>query len=47
VTEFCEGGSTMEKGGILRKIGFLSTGWWIIHFLGITIVYSLGHILWR
>jgi hypothetical protein len=29
------------------KIGFLRTGWWIIHFVGITLVYTLGHLLWR
>ncbi len=29
------------------KIGFLKTGWWIIHFAGISLVYTLGHLLWR
>jgi hypothetical protein len=37
----------MKKETFLRKIGFLQTGWWIIHLIGIAIVYSLGHILWR
>jgi hypothetical protein len=37
----------MEKGNFLRKISFLKPGWWIIHFIGISIVYTLGHILWR
>ena len=37
----------MEKEKFSRRISFLRTGWWIIHLLGITIVYSLGHILWR
>lgn len=37
----------MEKENFSRKIGFLKTGWWIIHFIGITIVYVLGNILWR
>lgn len=37
----------MEKGSFSRKISFLRPGWWIIHLVGITIVYTLGHILWR
>jgi hypothetical protein len=37
----------MDSGKISRKIGFLSTGWWIIHLSGISVVYALGHILWR
>jgi hypothetical protein len=30
-----------------KKIGFLKPGWWIVHFVGISIVYALGHFLWR
>ncbi len=30
-----------------QKIGFLRPGWWIIHIIGISLVYTLGHILWR
>jgi hypothetical protein len=41
------GKNKMEMERILRKIGFLSPGWWIIHFSGITAVYALGHLLWR
>ena len=37
----------MEKESLSKKISFLKTGWWIIHLLGITIVYTLGHILWK
>jgi hypothetical protein len=37
----------MEAGRIFRKFGFLSTGWWIIHLVGIAVVYTLGHLLWR
>jgi len=37
----------MEKETFSRKISFLRAGWWIIHFIGIAMVYSLGHILWR
>jgi len=37
----------MEKEKFSRKISFLRNGWWIIHFLGIGIVYTLGHMLWR
>ncbi len=37
----------MEKESFSKKIGFLRTGWWIIHILGIAAVYTLGHLLWR
>lgn len=37
----------MERQGLESKIGFLRAGWWIVHLLGISIVYTLGHILWR
>ena len=39
--------SNMEKETISGKISFLRAGWWIIHLIGITIAYTLGHILWR
>jgi hypothetical protein len=26
-----------------RKISFLRAGWWIIHCVGIAMVYALGH----
>jgi hypothetical protein len=29
------------------RMGFLRMGWWILHFLGITLVYTLGHLLWK
>jgi hypothetical protein len=37
----------MEKESFSRKIGFLRPGWWIIHLMLITVIYTLGHILWR
>jgi len=37
----------MEKESFSKKIGFLRAGWWIVHLLGITVVYMLGHFLWR
>jgi len=37
----------MEKENFSRKISFLRTGWWIIHLIGISLVYTLGHMLWR
>lgn len=37
----------MEKESFSRKIGFLRPGWWMVHVAGITVVYILGHILWR
>ena len=37
----------MGKEGFSKKIGFLRTGWWIIHLVGIAAVYTLGHLLWR
>jgi hypothetical protein len=30
-----------------RKIGLLTPGWWLIHFAGISVIYALGHFLWR
>lgn len=30
-----------------QKIGFLKPGWWLVHFAAISIVYALGHFLWR
>ena len=37
----------MGKESFSKKIGFLRTGWWIIHLVGIAAVYTLGHLLWR
>lgn len=37
----------MAKESISTKIGFLRTGWWIIHVLGITLVYVIGHLIGR
>jgi hypothetical protein len=37
----------MEKEKFSRKIGFLQPGWWVVHVIGITLVYTLGHMLWR
>jgi hypothetical protein len=37
----------MEKESFSRKIGFLRPGWWMVHVIGITLVYTLGHMLWR
>jgi hypothetical protein len=37
----------MPKETFSRKIGFLQTGWWIVHMVGISLVYALGHFLWR
>jgi hypothetical protein len=37
----------MEKAKFPRKISFLRAGWWIVHSIGIAMVYALGHILWR
>jgi hypothetical protein len=36
---------TMKK--LNRKISFLKPGWWIVHLVGISVVYTLGHLLWR
>jgi len=37
----------VDKVGFYSKIRFLKLGWWIVHLIGISIVYILGHILWR
>ena len=36
----------MDNKKLSEKFRFLKPGWWILHFLGIAIVYALGHILW-
>jgi hypothetical protein len=36
----------MKKESFSAKIGFLRAGWWIIHIVGIAVVYTLGHFLW-
>jgi hypothetical protein len=30
-----------------KKIGLLRPGWWIVHIIGITLVYTLGAVLGR
>jgi len=37
----------MEKERFSLKISFLRPGWWVIHLIGITLVYTLGNVLWR
>jgi hypothetical protein len=37
----------MESESLSRKISFLRAGWWIVHVVGISVVYALGHFLWR
>lgn len=29
-----------------QTLRYLHTGWWIVHLVGISFVYSLGHLLW-
>jgi hypothetical protein len=36
----------MANESLSRKISFLRAGWWIVHVLGISLVYFLGHLLW-
>jgi hypothetical protein len=37
----------MEKEPFSKKIGFLRPGWWIVHLIGISAVYTLGNLLWK
>jgi len=37
----------MEKESLINKIRFLKPGWWVVHCIGISLTYFLGHILWR
>ena len=30
-----------------KKTAFLTPGWWLIHFIGIAGVYTLGNVLWK
>ena len=36
--------TTIRKG---RPFRYPNMGWWAVHFAGATIVYLLGHLLWR
>jgi hypothetical protein len=44
---FCKRKYGMKRESFSQKIGFLRTGWWIVHLTGIAVVYALGHLLWR
>jgi hypothetical protein len=33
--------------GLRQWLQFLNPGWWLVHTIGITAIYSLGRILWR
>lgn len=37
----------MTKENFISKIRFLKPGWWLLHVFTITMVYALGHLLWR
>lgn len=37
----------MSKQWLISKIRFLKPGWWLLHFIAIATVYTLGHLLWR
>ncbi len=37
----------MDFKTFMEKISFLRPGWWIIHIIGITLVYIAGNLLWR
>ena len=30
-----------------RKTAFLTPGWWLIHLIGISLVYTLGNLVWK
>lgn len=35
------------KEELWNRTGFLKPGWWLVHFIGISLVYFLGHVFWR
>ena len=37
----------MEKESLSQKISFMRAGWWIVHLIGISFVYTLGHFFGR
>ena len=37
----------MNRKNFRRKTAFLTPAWWLIHLVGISFVYALGHILWK
>jgi hypothetical protein len=40
-------GDVMENSKRWNAISFLRPGWWLIHFVGISVVYLIGHFLLR
>ncbi len=46
-------GAAREKFKPLTSMGmgdyfrFLQPGWWIVHLIGISLVYALGNLFWR
>lgn len=37
----------MDFDELNKKIGLLRPGWWIVHAIGIAVVYALGAVLGR
>jgi len=37
----------MDLNNLWEKVSFLKPGWWIVHIIGISLVYILGNLLWR
>jgi hypothetical protein len=37
----------LENESIWKKIGFLRPLWWLIHLIGIAVIYTIGLLLWR
>ena len=37
----------LENESLSRKISFLRPLWWLIHLIGISVIYTIGHLLWR
>ncbi len=42
-----DGGEVMEKESLSVKVGLVRPLWWVIHCVGIALVYAIGHLLWR
>jgi hypothetical protein len=37
----------VENDSFSKKISFLRPAWWVIHVIAISVVYTIGHLLWR
>jgi hypothetical protein len=42
-----QGVRKLKNESFSRKIGFLRPLWWLIHLIGVSVIYIIGNLLWR